>query len=270
MEAKLKKAIIVAALLLVAVISFLPIANAAASPANHTKTIASIDDKILTVLKLTAASTLASAGVSAIPGDTATPIAEKLADFSEYFLLILCVLYAEKYLITILGAGVFKIIVPCACVFLGVSLFWNPKTLRHLAAKLLLVGLALYIVIPVSLKTSDLIYSAYKDSIDTTIASAEELSDETITLTEANEDKGRLEQILEGLAVTLDSLTDRAARILNRFIETLAVMIVTSCLIPILVLLFFLWIIKIVTGIDTAELIRRRRGGRIRPSGDET
>ena len=83
MEAKLKKAIIVAALLLVAVISFLPIANAAASPANHTKTIASIDDKILTVLKLTAASTLASAGVSAIPGDTATPIAEKLADFSE-------------------------------------------------------------------------------------------------------------------------------------------------------------------------------------------
>ena len=40
------------------------------------------------------------------------------------------------------------------------------------------------------------------------------------------------------------ALTEKAAGILNRFVETLAVMIVTSCVIPLLVLLFFFWIIN--------------------------
>ena len=259
MEVKLKKAIIIAALLLVAVISFLPLADKVSAPASHAKTVASIDDKITTVLTLTAASTLASAGVSAIPDDTATPIAEKLADFSEYFLVILCVLYAEKYLLTILGAGVFKILIPIVCALLGVSLFWNPKQLRYLAAKLFLVGLALLLVIPASVKTSDMIYDVYRSSIDETISSAQEISEETMSLSEAGADKGLLERVLEGLSETIDTLTGKAAKLLNRFIESIAVMIVTSCLIPLLVLLFFLWLVKTVTGIDTNELIRRRR-----------
>ena len=110
-----------------------------------------------TVLKLTASSTAASAGITAIPGDAGTPIAEKLADFSEYGILILCVLYAEKYLLSILGSGVFK------------------------------------------------------------------------------------------------------SEILNRFIESLAVMIVTSCVIPILVLLFSLWIINQVFGFSIPAPSRHPR-----------
>jgi hypothetical protein len=39
-------------------------------------------------------------------------------------------------------------------------------------------------------------------------------------------------------------------------------MIVTSCLIPLLVLLFFLWLVKTVTGIDANEALRRRRAER--------
>ena len=35
-------------------------------------------------------------------------------------------------------------------------------------------------------------------------------------------------------------------------------MIVTSCIIPILVLLFFLWVIKLVTGTDLTERLRKR------------
>ena len=54
---------------------------------------ASIDRKITTTLELAGASSAASLAVSAIPGDTATPVAEKLADFGSGFLLVLCVLY---------------------------------------------------------------------------------------------------------------------------------------------------------------------------------
>ena len=80
-----------------------------------------------------------------------------------------------------------------------------------------------------------------------------------MSLSEAGADKGLLERVLEGLSETIDTQTGKAAKLLNRFIESIAVMIVTSCLIPLLVLLFFLWLVKTVTGIDTNELIRRRR-----------
>ena len=119
---------------------------------------ASIDEKVDTVMKLTATATLASVGISAIPDDTATPIAEKLTDFTEYFLLILCVLYAEKYLLSVVGAGAFKVLIPLACLLFGASLFFAGKKLRPLALKLAALAVALYLVIPLSITVSDMIY----------------------------------------------------------------------------------------------------------------
>ena len=265
MEHSLKKILIAVLLILVGVVSFLFVADLAANPETHTRTINSIDEKTDTVLKRTATSTLASAAVSAIPDDTATPIATKLADFTEYFLLILCVLYAEKYLLTIIGAGAFKILIPLACVLLIAGLFWNPKVMRRLALKIAVIGLAFYFIIPLSIRVSDMIYTAYRDSIDATISSAEALSDETSALADAAEDKNIINQILNRISETADSLTDKAANILNRFVETLAVMIVTSCIIPILVLVFFLWLIKLLTGIDLSASFARSRPEGHRP-----
>ena len=249
-EANLKKILVAVLLLLLAVFSFLFLADRAAAPTTHASTVGVIDEKTEDVLKLTASASLASFGVSAIPGDTATPIASKLADFSEYFLLILCVLYSEKYLIGIIGAGVFKVLIPCACLLCIVSLWRNPPLFRRLALKLAAVGIALYLIIPVSFKVSDLIYGAYRESIDTTISAAETLSDETAPLADAAGDKGLVATILDRLSETATSLTDKAVDTVNRFVETMAIMIVTSCIIPLLVLLFFLWVIKQLTGID--------------------
>ena len=259
-EAALKKILLSALLLLLAVFSFLFLADRAAAPATHAATVGVIDEKTEDVLKLTASASLASFGVSAIPGDTATPIAGKLADFSEYFLLILCVLYSEKYLIGIIGAGVFKVLIPVACA-LGI--------VRRLGFKLAAVGLALYLIIPISFKVSDLIYGAYRESIDTTISAAETLSDETAPLADAAGDKGLVASILDRISETATSLTDRAVDTVNRFVETLAIMIVTSCVIPLLVLLFFLWVIKQLTGIDVGAALpgprRRTRRGKEEP-----
>ena len=250
MEQITKKVLILVLLVALAAVSFFYIGNRVTQPETHRITAESIDDKISTVLKLTATSTVASAGMSAIPGDTATPIANKLADFSEYFLLILCVLYAEKYLLTIIGAGAFKILIPIACAAAGIGLFWNGRTMGRLGMRFAAVALAVYFVIPMSIHVSDMIYDVYQSSIDSTIASAEELSDDTAALAEASEDQGLISSILSRISESAESLTERAADILNRFVETLAVMIVTSCIIPLLVLLFFLWIVKLLTGIE--------------------
>ena len=260
MNKPVTKAVICLALIVIAVVSFFPIAQRYTSPERYTDYVASIDEKTETVLKLMAASTVTSAGITAIPGDTATPIAEKLADFSEYFLLILCVLYAEKYLLTIIPYGVFKGLIPLTCALFIAGRIWNPRLLDKQGFKLLLIGIALLLVIPLSVRTSDMIYNTYQDSIDTTIASAEALTEETEELAAAK-DANMIDRILNRLSETTGGMVDKASTVLNRFVETLAVMIVTSCLIPILVLLCFLWIVKQLTGIDFRDF-SPRRGGR--------
>lgn len=272
MEIDLKKILATTVLVFLAIVSVLLIAGKASSLDTYNATIESIDEKADTVLKLTATSTLASAGISAIPGDTATPISEKLADFTEYFLLIMCVLYAEKYLLTIIGAGVFKILIPLACLLLIIGLFRNSKGISRLASKLIIFGLALFITIPLSIKVSDVIYDTYKNSIDNTISMAEEFSDETYGFADAAEDENVISSILDRISETASGLTDRAANILNNFVESLAVMIVTSCIIPVLVVVFFIWLIKIMTGIELpspAPVSHHREGGKKPKNADE-
>ena len=175
------KIVICAALIILALVSFFPLAKSFPDSKLYDDTVkectASIDEKTATVLRLTATATVTSAGLSAIPGDTATPIAEKLADFSEYFLLILCVLYAEKYLLAIIPAGVFRLLVPLACLAFIVGTLRSSRRWAVQGGKLLLVGLLMLCVIPVSLKISDAIYDRYQESINVTISNAEELSE---------------------------------------------------------------------------------------------
>lgn len=251
------------ALVILAVASFFPLAKSFPDSKLYDSAVQecaeSIDEKTATVLRLMATATVTSAGLSAIPGDTATPIAEKLADFSEYFLLILCVLYAEKYLMTIIPAGVFRLLVPLACAFFIVAALRSSRRWAVQGGRLLLIGLLMLCVIPLSLKLSDTIYDRYQESINATIQNAEELSETADELVQAQEDQNLFNKILGTIKETTGGLAKRAADTLNRFVEAMAVMIVTSCVIPILVLLFFLWVIKQLTGVDLREFAPRRR-----------
>ena len=50
--------------------------------------------------------------------------------------------------------------------------------------------------------------------------------------------------ILGDLSGSVAGVVEQFRNILNRFVEATAVMIVTTCLIPILVIVFFAWIVK--------------------------
>lgn len=228
-------------------------------PETYSGILRSIDDKVQTVLKLTASSTAASAGITAIPGDAGTPIAEKLADFSEYGILILCVLYAEKYLLSILGSGVFKFIIPIACVLYPLGFFRDLEGIKPILKKIAIVSLALYFVIPLSVHISDRIYDTYQASIDTTITAAEDLAEDATLAGSTAEDQNAIQRIWGYLSESASSFAERGAEILNRFIESLAVMIVTSCVIPLLVLFFSLWIINQVFGFSIPAPSRHPR-----------
>lgn len=258
-DVKLKKAFWTAVLVLLMVVSFFFLSAGATNVLQKLPTIPSLDVKADTVLKLTASATLASVAVSAVPGDMGTPIAEKLADFTEYLMLILCVLYSEKYLVTILGGAVFKVLVPAVCLLLITALYWNGKALKKLALKLAVFALALLVLIPVSIGVSDLIYRAYQTSIDVTISSAQDLSGDVNGQPDTGSAAGSSGVLSGSLTERAKELVRRGADVLKRFVESLAVMIVISCVIPVLSLLFFLWLIKRLTGVDILSRVSDQR-----------
>ena len=85
-------------------------------------TIEVIDQKKGNVLALTTSCVALSAGITALPGDTGTPVAEQLAQLSGNLGIVLAVLYLEKYLLTILWSVGLGILIPFALVLFAVSL----------------------------------------------------------------------------------------------------------------------------------------------------
>ncbi len=253
MNDSLRKPLIIAALLLLAVVSCLYLADWASAPKTHAATAAELDDKVEDVMVLSAGATGAAVLVSMLPGDVATPVADKLADVSMYFVIVLCALYLEKYLASVLGLVAFRILIPAALVLFGVSLFREPRRLRALALKLAVVGLAVFLVIPASVAVSRLIDRSFESSFLQTVAAAEEFREEG----EAEKENGILSGLAETVTGAVRKYTDKAVSLLNRFLQSLAVMIVTSCVIPLLVLLFFLWLLKQFTGLDAAGRVFR-------------
>lgn len=267
-----KKAALAALLVLAALLSIFAVGKRASDPACHQASIDALAEKQETVLELTAASTAASAAITLLPGDTATPIAEKLADLSGYFLIVLCAIFLEKYLLTITSYVSFTILIPAACA-LGIAALFSEKlraALGKLAWHLLLFALAIAFAIPAGVKVSSMIEDTYRASIEETIANAEQTTEDIQSATSGETDEGEksglsglFSKVTEGITGAATAAVGQLKTVLNRFIEALAVMLVTSCLIPILVLLFFAWLVKLMLGIELPPLRVKLGDGKV-------
>lgn len=242
---------------LLALVSFFVLGRYVTDPAFYTKTIAALDEKRDMVMRLIGASTGSSAAVSLLPGDAGTPIAEKLVDLSSDFLIVIAAIYLEKYLLTICGFTAFKVLIPVSCLLLSVAMMLREgatarQVLGKLATKMALFAISAFLVVPVSVYVSGMIEETYEASIAETIATAEQTTDaiEDSASGGKSTDTSNPLSFLLNVPEELNKLTESAQNALNNFIEALAVMIVTSCVIPILVLVFFLWLIRIILGID--------------------
>ena len=248
MEKYLRIAVVVI-LALTIVLSCTVIGNKLTDPATYAHTIAVLDQNRTTVLGLTAASAAASAAVSALPNDICTPMAQEISELSSWFLVILAVIYLEKYLLTILATVACYLLIPAGCGMLLVNCFFTQPMLRSLGKKLLALAAAVLLVIPTSIWVSDQINAIYSQSIEMTVQSANEASDNLFD--EMQDENGEDTTVIDEVKTVLGDLSGSVAgmieqfkNILNRFVEATAVIIVTTCLIPILVILFFAWVVK--------------------------
>lgn len=230
-------------------------------------TIEVIDAKKDNVLALTTSTIALSAAISALPDDTGTPVAEQLTQLSGNLGIVLAVLYLEKYLLTILGFLSFGVLGPAAFMLLAASLLAHGRlstghTLSILGVRILLVGIIAVAVVPASVWVTQRIDETYQISISQA-ESGENAGGSTEESEpaggESQENKNFWDSIASGAAQLVSNLkdgiksvTDGVVEQVTNLIEGAIVMIVTSCLVPLLVLAVFLWMGHSLMGIDVS------------------
>ncbi len=259
---------------LIAALSFFVVADLASSAAFTAPLAAVIDESRQDALKLAGSSTAVSVAITALPSDLATPVADVFAKLIQGFMVVLCALYLEKLLLSLMGAVVFRFLVPLACAVYIAGFLTRRDVVKQYALKIACFGLLAFCIIPTGAMLSNLVEEQYGASMDATIQSAENCADQ---LEESVKDDGESEDAGNGLGKILESLQQAGdtiangtsefmrylEKLVNRFLEAIALMLVTSCLIPILVVACFIWLGKAVFGaVFTGKTGPRAVGGR--------
>lgn len=255
--------IIIGVLFLAAVVSFAWISGIASSEDNFSGTYAALDAKRTTVTELMGVTAASSTAITLLPGDAGTPIAEQMADLSGYFMFIMAVICFEKWMVTITGMLAFKILIPAACLILIFARLLAGQKMTEMGIKILLVALMMFAIVPASVVLTEKIDESYQASIQQMIEDTKNDTEQIQSTVGTEKDDSIVEKLFSKVKGGVSGTLDKFEKTLNRITEAIAVLIVTSCAIPIGVLVFFLWVIKLVTG--TSFSIPRLRLSKVLP-----
>lgn len=247
---------------LIAVLSMTAVANVTGSAKSKFSKacIKELDEQKNDAEILAASSLGLSVAVGLIPGDASSGISNKLADISGYLLIVLCAIFLEKYTLTIFGLLAFRILIPLGCLFIIISLF-KPGKIRQIGIKIIVCAFILYLIVPTSLFVSAKIKDVYHESYEAVI---EEADDSKKEIEKTNNDdsekwltkaKNKLAEVVSVLSSKAKDFLKKAQNTLNRMLEYVAVMIVTSCLIPFLVLFVYVYLSKAVLGVTFNDML---------------
>jgi len=255
-----KTIITVIALIIVAILSIFVIAPFASSAKTHANSIKTLDEKKITVMELTAATAGSATALAAIPGDFTTPVSNQILQLSSYLLIVIGAIFLEKVLLTLTGFVAFKFLIPIACLLYAVYLFVEKDFLRNLALKLIAFGIVITLIVPVSVSVSNLIEKTHKDSITQTVEDAKNAQNE-VNQTEDEESQGdngniwdtvtsKVKEGISNIGEGASKVIKKGEELLNKFIDAIAILLITSCVIPIVVLFAFIWLVKIIFSVN--------------------
>ena len=184
-----------------------------------------------------------------IPSDIANPIANQFADLSSTMMLILSAILLEKYLLTLTGAVAFKILIPIACaVFIGFVIL-KSETCKVVALKLFVFAIAIVLLVPASTTATNYIEKTYEISIEKSLNEAENVTDE-LNSTAGEDEDNVLKKLANKVATGSKNVLNKAQTLFSDFIEIAALMIVTSCIMPIVTMLALIWLLNVLLGVN--------------------
>lgn len=231
-----------------------------------------LDKKEKTVLTITAASATTSVVLAALPSDATTPVAEKMADVTGYMAGVLVIVYLEKYLVSVIGTFASTLLIPVSLGLLIVYLLFRKRWMKSLGIRILLLSGLLLCIVPLSVAFSKSVENAYQDNltkateaIQITDDSAEKKNDKkSEKASDSKSSKNPIEIIentlsnaKENVADAAESVKDSASaaaeKVVNasrNFVELVAIMVLTSFLVPIITFILLLWAAKLIFNVS--------------------
>lgn len=220
-----------------------------------------LDSKKDTVVAVTATTATISVAVAAIPGDSTTPLANQIAELDIFFIIVLIAIYLLKILLIISTSLSFKLLFPAACILFIAYYLSDRNYIKNLAIKIIIIGLVVFLTVPISVKTMNV--------VDTTLRTQEKIEtvaieDEIENSTEKeNEDKNwwinfwenitdKVKEATNNVVNATKEMYQKAKDKFSELIDIVASLIITCCVIPLLVIAFLVWILKMLFGINVS------------------
>ena len=235
-------------LVLIGVFSFFVITSWLPDRGFIQDSIESVKESSNTVMKFSAATLSTSLAISALPDDFATPLADSLADMNIYFIAILVMLHFEQLLIRYGVKLAFAIAIPVACGIGILSILLKKELLKGIAARVAVLGLAVALVVPCSTHITNYVAADLTAYVENTIADTEDGADK---LNEAMDGGTEEQTIFEKLSDLFQTAINDMSNLLTHFQNTIrkcmnsiAILILTNCLMPIVNFFILKWILK--------------------------
>lgn len=212
------------------------------------KTIERLEDSQSTLMAFSGTTIATSLAISALPDDFASPLASTVSDLNTYFIFLFAVLFVEK-LIVIEGIKIsFAYIIPAACILYIISILTTKEVFKTFATKLLILGISLIIVIPISTHFTEVVCEDYLIYVDETIADADAGAGKiNEVMATSNEDATFFDKLSDAFKTAIRDVSDLLTyfkNVVKKCVNSVAIMIVTTFVLPLLTLMLFRWLLK--------------------------
>ena len=212
------------------------------------ETISHLEESQNKIMKFSGTTIGTSVALSALPDDFASPLAGTVSDLNTYFIFMFAVIFVEK-LIVLIGTKIsLAYIIPFACVLYIASILTSKDLFKSFATKLLILGISLIIVIPFSTHFTDKVRAEYLTYVDETISETEAGNDKiNDVMSSSDENSSIFEKLSNAFKTAIQDANDLLAyfkNVVRKCVNSIAIMLVTTFVLPLLIMLLFRWLLK--------------------------
>lgn len=210
-------------------------------------TVKHLEDSQNTIMKFSGTTIATSLSLSALPNDFASPLASTVSDLNTYFIFIFAVLFVEKLLV-IEGIKIALVwMIPAACVLGILAIVFEKEMFKNFAKKLLILGISVILVVPMSTHFTETVCADYLTYVDETIEEADAGAGKiNEIMAEGNEEATFFDKLSDAFKTAISDVNDLLAyfkNVVKKCVNSVAVMIVTTFVLPMLVMLLFRWLL---------------------------
>ena len=210
-------------------------------------TVNHLEDSQNTIMKFSGTTIATSLSLSALPNDFASPLASTVSDLNTYFIFIFAVLFVEKLLV-IEGIKIALVwMIPAACVLGILAIVFEKEMFKNFAKKLLILGISVILVVPMSTHFTETVCADYLTYVDETIEEADAGAGKiNEIMAEGNEEATFFDKLSDAFKTAISDVNDLLAyfkNVVKKCVNSVAVMIVTTFVLPMLVMLLFRWLL---------------------------